>query len=717
MSPPFDREGTLRKAEKLLRQGKLDGAIAEYRTVIEAEPTDWNTANTLGDLYYRAKQIDKATAEYYRIADHLAGEGFLPKAVALYKKILKIKPDEERAMWELGQISAKQGLLVDARMQYGAAAKSRKARGDRRGEAEVLVKLGELDGADLPTRLAGARARAELGMGAAAADQLKQIAGDLEEAGKGGEALEVLHEASRLAPEDQELQHSLLNALVNKGDFEAARRLTKSPVELKRIAEELFKQGREQEGIQVLTAVADTDPSDTAVRVQLARAHVAAGDLDAARKLWTTEMAAADPDLAWTMAEMELRSGHIAEGIGEFRHILAANPERRDALVILGCSLGETNPSAGYECLELAAAMAIANDEWGWAAAALNEFSVRVPNHIPTLMRLVEICVDGGLEATMHSAQAQLADAYLEIGSGVEARVIAEDLVAREPWDRANIERFRRALTLLGESDIDAIIADRLSGQSPFLSTDFSWPGDEPKARAPSAPMTAEEPAAEVPVSPPPQPPAPTPSPAPVASSASLGRHAIDLSSIFGDGDVDDRQEQPRAPKAGQHEIDLSDALLNPTQHSMSTAAGSDAVEHVLKGVREDAAKDAASPEVAEKHFTLATSYIEMGMADEAIAALEMASRSLRHRFRAGALLGKLHMNQGDHGRAVEWFERAAEAPAPTPAASHQLLYELASALEAHGESARALAVLLELQSEAGNYRDLAARLEQLMGR
>jgi hypothetical protein len=30
---PLDREGTLRKAEKLLRQGKLDLAIAEYRAV------------------------------------------------------------------------------------------------------------------------------------------------------------------------------------------------------------------------------------------------------------------------------------------------------------------------------------------------------------------------------------------------------------------------------------------------------------------------------------------------------------------------------------------------------------------------------------------------------------------------------------------------------------------------------------------------------------
>ena len=73
----------------------------------------------------------------------------------------------------------------------------------------------------------------------------------------------------------------------------------------------------------------------------------------------------------------------------------------------------------------------------------------------------------------MAEAQAQLADAYLEVGRGLEARIISEDLVAREPWNRANIERFRKSLVMLGEADPDAIIADRLSGDSPFLAADF----------------------------------------------------------------------------------------------------------------------------------------------------------------------------------------------------------------------------------------------------
>jgi hypothetical protein len=63
---------------------------------------------------------------------------------------------------------------------------------------------------------------------------------------------------------------------------------------------------------------------------------------------------------------------------------------------------------------------------------------------------------------------------------------------------------------------------------------------------------------------------------------------------------------------------------------------------------------------------------------------------------------------------AVEWFERAAEAQAPTEDEGHRLLYELADALEVSGESARALAICIELQSEAGDYRDVAVRVDRL---
>ena len=57
---PIDRAVTLRNAEKLIRQGKLDAAIAEFVRLVEDQPRDWNGKNALADLYARAGKVDKA---------------------------------------------------------------------------------------------------------------------------------------------------------------------------------------------------------------------------------------------------------------------------------------------------------------------------------------------------------------------------------------------------------------------------------------------------------------------------------------------------------------------------------------------------------------------------------------------------------------------------------------------------------------------------------
>ena len=62
-------------------------------------------------------------------------------------------------------------------------------------------------------------------------------------------------------------------------------------------------------------------------------------------------------------------------------------------------------------------------------------------------MKLVELCVDGNLDDLLTTTQGRLADAYLVSGRTTEARVIAEDLVARHPSAPENIDRFKRHMT------------------------------------------------------------------------------------------------------------------------------------------------------------------------------------------------------------------------------------------------------------------------------
>ena len=136
-------------------------------------------------------------------------------------------------------------------------------------------------------------------------------------------------------------------------------------------------------------------------------------------------------------------------------------------------------------------------------------------------------------------------------------------------------------------------------------------------------------------------------------------------------------------------------------------------LDEAFQDFRSGVSKQTGTHQAGEQ-LTLAKTYLEMGMADEAIAALTEASRVPTHRFEAASMLGRLYQQRTDPAQAVEWLELASEAPAPSAVEAHALLYELGLILELLGETARALAVLLELQADAGEYRDVAARVERL---
>jgi tetratricopeptide (TPR) repeat protein len=563
-----DRTSTLRNAEKLVRQGRLDQAIAEYVRVVEDQPLDWSTANTLGDLYARVDEIDKAVEQFERIAESFFREGFFPKAGALYRKILKLKPDEERALSRAAEVAAQQGLLVDARGYLNAIVDRQRKRGDLIGAAETIVRLAALDPADYDQRVAGARARFDLLDASGAVAELKAVADELTEKNRPLEAIDALREAARI------------------------------------------------------------DPSDAAVTTQLAALLASRGD----------------------------------------------RPSIDEA----------------YALVALLADAAVGRGDWGGAATVLEDFARLEPTHVLALLRLVEVAVDGGLDDVLGRAQAQLADAYLATGAAGEARHIAEDLALRDPLDAAHVDRWRRALELLGEHDPDAVIADRLRAQVDMANTD-----DGHVAAAAADVPTSES--SLPPAIPPPDPVDGLPAPGSVAARS-----------------VPERVS-PAAP-AHHVEIDLSVALddirtLTPQPEAASELTGD--LEDVFAQFREEARKRLAM-DAASQDLQRGMALYRAGQFEGAAPALERAARLPRFRFEAGLTLGRMCRARGQTWAAIDWLERAAQAPAPSAEEGHRLLYELAGLLESAGEVARALAICLELQAEAGAYEDVVARAERL---
>ena len=721
---PIDRAVTLRNAEKLIRQGKLDAAIAEFLRIVEDQPQDWNAKNTLGDLYARAGQVDKAIDQFMEIADNLNEEGAVARAGAVYKKILKLKPDHERGLWQVSDILGNQGLYADARAHLNTLIELRRAKGDTRGALQAKIRLGSLDPEDYDGRMAAARARIEMGDVGGAMSDLKEIAGELSDNGRPAEALAVLTEAATLNADDEEIREKLLDVHIASGDHAQAREYATTLEQFRMIAAALEAAGQIDEALATLRQAAALHPLNAELGSELARTFIARGDFATAAEYLSVESAGDDPALLLTVADMQLRGDKFEKGLAIVRRLLEQDPSRREQIAVLGWSVADHKPDVGFSVVELAADAAVALADWPGAAAALQEFVTRVPNHIPALMRLVEICVDGGLEATMYSAQGQLADAYIAAGAATEARFIAEDLVAREPWEKENVERFRRALVLLGEPDPDGLIAARLSGESPFMSTDlFSTAFSTPEPELP--PVSEEQQAdalADLLAS-------AAEAEQPTRKSArkpvrrqheehhfELSSNAIDLDSILGDYD----QPPPTAHAATDDvEVDLSIVLDHIKQPAPAPAPPpapepSEDLEDIFGNMRERDQVRRSGLDDAEKEYKRGLALRKAGDIDGCIVALQKASRAPKLRFATSWLIARLYRDRDMMPETLEWLDHASQAPASNVEDGHQVLYELAEALEKTGEVARALAVCMELESDAAGYRDVAERIDRL---
>jgi tetratricopeptide (TPR) repeat protein len=735
----FDRALALRNAEKLIRQGKLADGIAEYLRIVEDAPGDWNAKNTLGDLYARAGQTDKAIEQFLEIAAHLGDEGSTAKAGAVFKKILKLKPDHEKALVEVAEILGAQRLYADARAHLNTLIELRRARGDARGALQAKVRLGSLDPDDYESRLAAASARKEMGDVGGAMSDLKEIAAGLADKGRHAEAVDVLREAEKLNADDDEIRERLLDLYSAAGDYTRARECAATVEQFRMLAASLQAQGNAEEALETLRHAARLNPLDTDLRVELARTFVARGDMQAAAEYLTVETAGDDPDLLITVADIQLRGDQMEDGVAIARRLLDRDASLRDRIATLGWTVAEKHPDAGFRVVDLAADAAVAQSDWPAAVAVLQEFVTRVPNHIAALMRLVEICVDGGLEATMFTAQAQLADAYIAAGAAAEARFLAEDLAAREPGDKSNIERFRRALELCGEPDPDALIAERLSGESPFTATDLfageSGSQDDASEETSDAGAVDETPDVEELLAAAAAAEEERPTPEAIRKPLrrqeeehhfELSANAIDLNAILGDFEAPPR---PKAHGAAEDvEVDLSIVLEDikpstvvapadgaPTASASASAPapGSSDLVAVFGNLREQASRRSGLDD-EEREYKRGLALRAAGDVEGCIASLEKAARSPKLRFSTSWLIARLYRDRGMAPQALEWLERASQASAPNKDDGLQVLYELADGLEQAGETARALAVSLELQADTADYRDIAERVDRL---
>jgi pilus assembly protein FimV len=152
----YNKSKYVEAAQKLLNQGKVAQAIAEYQQVLKFEPRDQVTLMTVGELYIRQGETFQAIDYFERLAQIFVGDGFLTKAIAVYKRIAKLAPEEIRPLEKLADLYVQQGVMSEARPLFLQLAEIH-LKHNRQPEAVNLLKkllIAEPDNLRIQVRLA-----------------------------------------------------------------------------------------------------------------------------------------------------------------------------------------------------------------------------------------------------------------------------------------------------------------------------------------------------------------------------------------------------------------------------------------------------------------------------------------------------------------------------------------------------------------------------------
>jgi tetratricopeptide (TPR) repeat protein len=217
----FNKQKVLSAAEKYVQQGKMQNAIAEYEKVTKADPKDLTVTNTVGDLYSRLGDADKATECFKTVGDAYATQGFTVKAIAMYKKISKLKPSLESVL-KLAELYTQQGLFNDARAQYLQVAEEFLKSGELENAVRIFQKILEMDPENTNMRVRLAEVYVRLGKKTEAWQIFSAAAETLRAKGSLGGAEEVLRRMLTLDPGNGYALLMQGRNLLEAGDAEAA---------------------------------------------------------------------------------------------------------------------------------------------------------------------------------------------------------------------------------------------------------------------------------------------------------------------------------------------------------------------------------------------------------------------------------------------------------------------------------------------------------------
>ncbi len=688
-----EKRKAIQKAITLTQQGRYDRAIAEYEAILSADPFDTSLYNTLGDLYAHIGSTSEAIACYQKLANLLRAEGRGVRAIAVYKKIIKLEPDNLSALVACADLYAQEGLRAEAKHQYLLAAERfLKLELDKQAldayERVIRLEPGDTGGAATLPSLLAREAR-----GFKAADFLGRLAQEARGQGRLDDARLLYKQMVEVAPQVFTGWYCLGRIEFEAGRFQeaeeplrqAAKLDANSPLPHLLLAQLYEQQGQLDRAKAAWRELLRCDPKHQEAHHRLGLRYLHEGDTEAgvmefdasARSLGESgelERAIAllgelgpagdHPLVQERLGELFERSGQPTEARAAFRraaelHLAAGSVEERERLLSRLLALDSGDPDAaagpvvgaaagnGFGSMEATAGRPSASSivegtSRGSGARLSPQQAGNAPEEIFQILEADEsanLQVPKGKDDPTGETPAPLAiiDFYLKHGMEAEARALLRRLVGSEP---GNLEAARQ----LARLESEALTGETAVGQEiAVVQPDY---GGKPEGSASFQTLLAE----------------------------------------------------------------LEGGLL-----SGESAPGSVGTPGGLIRADSDALGPGDRPrEESEAHYQLGIAYREMGLLDDAVAEFRRSAADERLALQACHMVGLCLFARDEAEAAIHELDRGLSILG-RPAEEYRVVkYDLAAAYAAIGDLGMAVAILRDLQADCPSFRDIESRLREL---
>lgn len=718
----FDKIKAMRTAERCLAQGKIRAAISEYRRVVENDPKDFGTLNILGDLYMKNSEEQEAVGCFAQVADYYNTQGFSQKAIAVYNKISRLKPNSMEVSAKLAQLYKSKGSFSEARTHYTSLAEQYQRSGQKIEALAIWKQIADLDPNDTATYLKIAEVYWQEDEKDEAAKAFAEAGRRLSAQGKFESALAAYSRALEINRNDLAILKGYVNAQIEMDCADEAAKILENILEKQPYNRDILfllidcyiDSDNPAEAEKAVIKLVEQEPSNYPKFLELVEIHLKNKDLESAVRILSMS------------SEHLLVGGQSEQFLKYTNEILARNPENLDALRLLVRYHGwHRDDGELKKSLELLAETARLNESVDDERYALSQLVMIAPHEIGYAQRLQEIKVQYGFEDAEYKVDESgenVAEGIPEFenfavieegGSNGGGQIYEADFADTDGnFDNLPKEKFFE-FSRNGSSNGTAETAEKLEEYITKGVLDEAYL-TEPET-VPEELETAElKPSDEL--------------------KLVSELESIDFYIAQGYKELAEKSLNALAEQFGNR-LELTElrAKMGNTLPAFSNNGAAKPEKTELKpetkntdafsSFRNDLGLEEGEAEAEgdyETHYHMATAYREMGLMEDAIREFQNAINltkpddETRRFFQCANLLGICFMEKAMPNLALMWYRRSLEAAGLDEEEKQALYYEIGNAYEIGEEEGKAIEYFEKIYAENIDYRDVGKRLKNL---